>query len=315
MPKSQSSSHGTGEQPVVLTPEFLHTWLLPQPEGEVDKETRGRVLAVGGAVPMPGAIILAGTAVLRAGAGKLQVGTCRSVATAVGVAIPECRVYSLPETRAGGINASAAEELAQYANAARVALIGPGMVDQRAVERLMRRLLPRIEDTVLVLDAMAMEAAVKQPELLRRLEGKVIITPNAGEMAGILGMDKDEVTADPLGTARRTARELGAVVALKGSETYIAAPGGEAYYFHSGNAGMATSGSGDTLAGVVAGLAARGAPPIQALAWGVYLHGTAGDRLARRMGRLGFLIRELLAEIPPIMAEFDGEGSGAQSPG
>lgn len=289
----------------MLTPEFLRTWPLPQPEGEVDKEVRGRVLAIGGAVSMPGAIILAGTGTLRAGAGKLQIGTCRTVATAVGVAIPECRVHSLPETRSGGINASAAEDLAQYANQARATLIGPGMVDETAVNRLMQRLLPRIEDTVLVLDAMAMEAAIRHPDMLRRLGGNVIVTPNTGEMASILDIDKDEISSDPLGTARRAAAKLGAVVALKGAETFICGPDGEAYYFRSGNIGMATSGSGDTLAGVVAGIAARGAPPIQALAWGVYLHGTAGNRLVQRMGRLGFLIRELLAEIPPLMAELD----------
>lgn len=305
MPKSLSSNRAAGTQPVELTPEFLRTWPLPQPEGEADKEARGRVLAVGGAVSMPGAIILAGTAALRAGAGKLQIGTCQTVATAVGVAIPECLVYGLPETRAGGINASAAETIALYANQARVALIGPGMVDLTAIQRLMRRLLPRIEDTVLVLDAMAMETAVKEPEMIRRLGGNVIITPNAVEMANILGVARDEVNAAPLETARRTAATLRAVVALKGAETFIAGPDGEAYHFTSGNIGMAASGSGDTLAGVVAGLAARGAPPIQALAWGVYLHGTAGDRLAQRMGRLGFLIRELLAEIPPLMAELD----------
>lgn len=259
---------------------------------------------------MPGAIILAGTAALRAGAGKLQIGTCRSVATAVGVAIPECLVYGLPETRAGGINASAAEAIAQYANQARVALIGPGMVDLTAIQRLMRRLLPQIEDTVLVLDAMAMETAVKQAELIRRLGGNAIVTPNAVEMANMLGIVKDEVHAEPLETARRSAAMLRAVVALKGSETFIAGPDGEAYHFTSANIGMATSGSGDTLTGVVAGLAARGAPPIQALAWGVYLHGTAGDRLAQRMGRLGFLMRELLAEIPALMAELDSSPVG-----
>jgi hydroxyethylthiazole kinase-like uncharacterized protein yjeF len=209
------------------------------------------VLAIGGAVSMPGAIVLAGTAALRAGAGKLQIATCRSVATAVGIAVPECLVYGLPETRAGGINVSAAETLAQYADQSHVALIGPGMVDLTAVQRLMRRLLPKISDTLLVLDALAMEMALKEPGLLRDHEGRIIVTPNAVEMANILGVDRDAIGAEPLETARRAAARLGAVVALKGSETFIAGPDGEAYHFHSGNIGMATSGSGDTLAGVV----------------------------------------------------------------
>src|SRR5688500_10493131 len=110
MPKSPSRSHGGRAEPGVLMPEFLRDSPAPQAHGEGGKAARGRVLAIGGAVSMPGAIILAGTGALRPGAGKLQIGTCRSVAPAVGVAIPECRVHSLPETRAGGIKASVAED-------------------------------------------------------------------------------------------------------------------------------------------------------------------------------------------------------------
>ncbi len=92
---------------------------------------------------------------------------------------------------------------------------------------------------------------------------------------------------------------------MKGSETFIVAPEGEIYCNRTGNIGLATSGSGDTLSGIIAGLVARGATPIQAAAWGVYLHGRAGDALAKRMGQLGFLARELLAEVPSLMAEFE----------
>ena len=296
---------GVNHDPIQLTPEFMREWPLPQPTGDVDKEARGDVLVIGGAISMPGAIVLAGTAALRAGAGRLQMATCRSVAQIVAMAIPESKVFALPETRAGGIRPSAASELANYANAAKATLVGPGMVDFPAVQRLMRRFLPRVDKTVLVLDAMAMECAARMPEELHRLSYGLILTPNAGEMAGMLGIDKQRVADDPLAAARQAARQFGAVVAAKGSVTHIAAPDGEAYSFHSNNIGMATSGSGDTLSGVIAGLAARGAPPIQALAWGVYLHGAAGDRLARRMGRLGFLARELLAEVPPLMAELE----------
>jgi ADP-dependent NAD(P)H-hydrate dehydratase len=101
------------------------------------------------------------------------------------------------------------------------------------------------------------------------------------------------------------------VIVLKGGNTYIAAPDGALYQYTSGNVGLATSGSGDTLAGVVAGLAARGTPPVQAAGWGVYLHGEAGNQLAKRMGRLGYLARELLDEIPPLMNHFGQDRSAA----
>jgi ADP-dependent NAD(P)H-hydrate dehydratase len=109
------------------------------------------------------------------------------------------------------------------------------------------------------------------------------------------------VEAAPAELALGAAKQFGAVVVLKGSTSWIATPDGSLYRYDGGNVGLATSGSGDTLAGIVAGLSARGAPPLEAVAWGVYLHGSAGRALARRMGALGFLARELLAEIPPLL--------------
>jgi len=103
-----------------------------------------------------------------------------------------------------------------------------------------------------------------------------VLTPHLVELALMLGVERDEVAADLLGMARRAAREARAVVALKGAETYIAAPDGTAYRYAEGSIGLATSGSGDTLAGVVAGLLARGAEPLHAAVWAVYLHGEAG---------------------------------------
>jgi hydroxyethylthiazole kinase-like uncharacterized protein yjeF len=283
----------------------LHRWPLPQPDEDGDKEDRGRVLVVGGAPEMPGAVILAATAALRAGAGKLQIAAPRSIAQTVAGAVPEARVLALPETKAGGIAASAAGRIIEFANSAQSLLVGPGMMGESAVARLMKGILPRIEGPTLVLDAGALACVEGDERCLHALRGKVVLTPHAGEMAAMTGADKEEVSGDPLKTARRAARALRAVIALKGRETFIAAPNGEAYCNRSGNVGLATSGSGDTLSGIIAGLAARGAEPLQAAAWGVYLHGRAGDRLARRMGRLGFLARELLAEIPSLMSELE----------
>ena len=94
------------------------------------------------------------------------------------------------------------------------------------------------------------------------------------------------------------------MVALKGATTYIVSPQGEAWFFDEGNVGLATSGSGDTLAGIIVGLLARGAKPLEAAIWGVYLHGEAGNRLSHIHGHVGFLARELLDAIPRIMADF-----------
>jgi ADP-dependent NAD(P)H-hydrate dehydratase len=278
---------------------------LPQPDEGGDKEERGRVLVVGGASEMPGAIILAAVATLRAGAGKVRICAGRSIAPLVAAAVPEARVISLPETKAGGISASAASKIAENGRDAQAVLIGPGMIDESAVKRLVKNVLPRIERATLILDAGALAFLNENAQDLHALGGRAIITPHAGEMASIRGADKFSITSEPALTARETADELRAVVALKGRETFIAAPDGETYCNRAGNVGLATSGSGDTLSGIIAGLAARGAAPLQAAVWGVYLHARAGERLARRMGRLGFLARELLAEIPSLMSELD----------
>jgi ADP-dependent NAD(P)H-hydrate dehydratase len=294
-------------RPLLISPALLRGWPLPQPDEEGDKEERGRVLVVGGACEMPGAVILAATAALRAGAGKLQIATSRSIAQAVAVAIPEARVFALPETKAGAVAASAATEIIKRALDVNAVLIGPGMIDENAIKRLMQKVLPQIGKATVVLDAGALGCFKDSPQCLHNLGCKAVLTPHAGEMANMLGVGKASITREPLVTARKAARDLRAVVALKGAETFIAAHGNSKTYCNrTGNVGLATSGSGDTLSGIITGLAARGAAPLQAAVWGVYLHARAGDVLAKRLGRLGFLARELLAEVPALMSELDG---------
>ena len=287
----------------MITSRLLGGWPLPQPDDDGDKEDRGVALVVGGSTELPGAALLAAAAALRAGAGKIRIATVRSVAASLGVALPEARVFSLPETRTGAIAPDAAEEIVQLAGRAGATMIGPGMTDEGAAVELVRALLPALPGAALVLDAAALACLGADPNILRGLRCRAILTPHAGEMASMLRCDKDAVIRDPLATARQAAEAWRAVVVLKGADTAIASPEGSLYRNTSGNVGLATSGSGDTLAGIIGGLAARGADPLQAAVWGVYLHGRAGDRLARRVGPLGFLARELLDEIPSLTAD------------
>ncbi|HEY0524535.1 MAG TPA: NAD(P)H-hydrate dehydratase [Stellaceae bacterium] len=283
----------------------LRTIPLPLPDEGSDKNTRGRVLVIGGAREVPGAIVLAGTAALRAGAGKLQLATVAALAPHVAIAVPESRVGGTEETETGDIAASAAKDLAERASRVDAVLIGPGMMDAAAAGRVMAEFLPALagppDGPALVVDAVALMALRDDPSALHRFGGRVMLTPHAGEMAGLLGIDKHEIEADPAGVAHSAAERFRAVVALKGATTHVATPEGEIYCHTSGCVGLATSGSGDTLAGIVAGLAARGAGPLEAALWGVFLHGAAGRALNERHGLVGFLARELLDEIPGLM--------------
>ena len=298
-----------------ITAATLREWALPEPSFDDDKEGRGHVLIVGGSREMPGAVMLAATAALRAGAGKLTMATAASVAPLVAAAIPEARVIGLAETTGGGFTVEAARRLgelfAKPGGKPSAVLVGPGMQDDAATAELVHALLPRFAGTRVILDAAAMGAvrAQGEPHLLEepkdmehfRFKEAVLMTPHAGELSHLTRRDKQQICDAPLEAAQEAARRWNAIVALKGATTVIAAPDGRQWQHQGGNVGLAISGSGDTLAGIIAGLAARGAPLEQAAAWGIALHASAGEQLSIRYGVLGYLAREISAEIPALL--------------
>lgn len=291
-----------------VTADWLRGQPLPGHAGAQDKQARGTVLVAGGCLEVPGAVLLAGQAALRSGAGRLQLASCAGLALGLGLAMPEARVIALPETADGQIAAAAAARLHRQATAAQALVLGPGMMRDDDTLPLLQALLQDAASLPpMVLDAAMLSCLAECPDLLRGLGGRAVLTPHAGEMAGLLGIERSAVEADPLAAARRAAAMLQAVVVMKGACSRIVTPQGEAFAYGEGNIGLATSGSGDTLAGVIGGLLARGATPLRATLWGVFLHGEAGGRLARRIGPLGFLARELPDELPGLMAELCAE--------
>jgi hydroxyethylthiazole kinase-like uncharacterized protein yjeF len=285
-----------------IDPQALRRWPLPPLAGDADKEARGRIVVVAGSREMPGAAVLAATAALRVGAGKLVIATARSVAAQMAFAMPEARVIALPETPGGGFEAAAGAELLEPCiGPAHAVVIGPGLMDPEATCAFVQVLLPLLRDRPVVLDALAMDAVAA----IGRFPQPVLLTPHAGEMAHLSQADKDAVLADPVAAAREAARRWNAVVAVKGPSTAIAAPDDRAWLHEGGNSGLATSGSGDTLAGAIGGLAARGATLEQACAWGVLLHAQAGERLARRLGPVGYLAREIAVEMVAVLAALE----------
>lgn len=278
--------------PAVVTPRLLRGWALPEPGDEGDKHARGTVLVVGGAASTPGAVLLAGLAALRVGAGRLQIATVQASQTALGVTIPEAAVLGLAASGSGSLAPSAAEECALAAESAAVVLVGPGLLDKQEAAELLSALLPRIEKAAVVLDAVALPALAQRPDLAEALAGRLVLTPNSGESKA-LSAGEDELDASGL------ALRYGAVVA---AHRQVAAPDGRRWLSESGGIGLGTSGSGDVLAGVVAGLLARGCSTEQAAVWGQYVHAAAGDRLAGDLGRTGYLARELLDGVVPVLS-------------
>ena len=277
---------------------------LPEVSGARDKDSRGRVLVIGGAEFVPGALRLTGEAALRAGAGKLQMATVRSAAMALAVLVPEAAMIALPADEEGEIALEAAELLKERLSRCDTLIVGPGMSAGSQTAELVAALLrtPVPEQTI-ILDAAALTCAQELQQLISAHEGRVIMTPHHREMSFLTGQDIDEIDNDPISAAQRVARDFGAVVVLKSARTVIASPDRKTLKFEGGSVGLATGGSGDVLAGLIGGTAARGADAWTAAGWGVFTHGAAGAKLSASVGTIGFLARELLPIIPAIMSE------------
>lgn len=288
---------------VAVTPGLLRDWPLPVPQGS--KESRGRVLILGGSRRNPGGVRLAAEAALRSGAGKVQIVTAESVATLLAVNFPEALVHGAPETEDGELAPEAAEIVMGYAPEAEVLLAGPGMLDVDAARALMAAVLPQLSEIAVVLDALALAWVTENPQGLSHLSGRTVLSPNAAELALTLRRDPPTIAeADLPEAVAELARLAGGVVA-GGAETTYVAHADSLWRIETGGPGLATAGSGDTKAGVVSGLIARGASVEQATVWGAHVHGSAGERLASRVGATGFLAREITAEVPRILSELD----------
>jgi ADP-dependent NAD(P)H-hydrate dehydratase len=293
---------------VAIDDALLRDWPLPQPAGAADKDERGSMLVIAGSAETPGAALLAATAALRAGAGKLAVATVASTASALALSLPESRVIALAETLGGGPAADSLARLETLLERVDGILVGPGLQDATATRTFARRIFKRETHARIVIDALAMEMVLD----VGRLHRTALMTPHHGEMAHLTGLTKEAIAAEPERHAREAAARWNAVVVLKGALTVIAAPGGACWRHDSGQPGLGTSGSGDVLAGIIAGIAARGAPLVQAAAWGVALHARAGQKLSERFGPIGYLASELPAEIPRLMQQL---ADGSSPPG
>lgn len=281
--------------PDTITPDLLREWPLPAPGDS--KYGRGQLIVVGGATRSPGAAMLAGLAALRVGAGRLTLAVAESVAPHVGVAVPESGIVPLAETPGGHVMGAGVRDAADDINAADAVLLGPGLDDAEETEAMLR-LLPDLvsDDAVVILDAYALGVAGKVPEL-EKLSGRLVVTPNTTEAELLLGHDSSD---DDAADAVEIAQKYGAVVSY---QAVIAAPDGRVWTTGTGSGGLGTSGSGDVLAGAIAGLCARGADPAQATVWATHAHHSSGDRLAVAVGPLGYLASELLDELPRVLVE------------
>lgn len=281
-------------RPTPIDRALLDQHPLPDPEGEADKDSRGRVLVVGGSLQTPGAVLLSGIAAYRSGAGKVRLAVAEPLQASLGAALPEARVVAVAADPAGEPGPAAATGLAAMLGEAEAVLVGPGLLCSRSAGALAVPLASA--GPPVVIDGAAV--AGLNDRALDPTRGPVVITPHAGEMAALAGLSKEDVQARPEETAARVAVERRVLVVLKGRTTFIAAPDGRLWRHQGGVRGLGVAGSGDVLAGAMAGLLAQGLSPEAAALWAVFAHGKAGEFLAGEVAPFGFLAREVADALP-----------------
>jgi ADP-dependent NAD(P)H-hydrate dehydratase len=284
--------------PTPLDERALERHPLP-PVVDGDKETKGRILIVAGSRDVPGAALLCATAAMRAGAGKLRIATVESAAMPLAMAMPEAMVFGLPEADDGGFAGHTADEIAKLAQEVDAVVAGPGVKRSDMCKRLADALLE--SDAALALDVALLDTLepLEDRELNRRTPP--ILLPNGKELASLLDCAEQHVDEDPVGCGLRAAELYQSIVLVKGVTSHVVTPAGDCWRYQGGAPGLGVSGSGDVLAGIAGGLLARGAEPLNALLWSVWLHGEAGARLAEKVGPIGFLAREIPDEVPALL--------------
>jgi len=260
----------------------------------------GRVLIIGGSAGMSGAVVLAGRAALRMGAGLVTALVPRSIAPIVAGYSPELMVRGVDENGAGFIDHSIWGEWIRRVEDFDAVLIGPGLGRSETGLRLVRDILCDCE-TPLVLDADAISVLEGGAHWVDKCRAPAVLTPHPGEMARLLMKAPEDLQSARWDCALEAAEQSGATVVLKGAGTCIAQPGGPLTINMNGNPGMATGGSGDVLGGMIAALIAQGRESGDAARAAVYLHGLAGDRAARKVSEQALIAGDLIGQIPALL--------------
>jgi NAD(P)H-hydrate epimerase len=276
---------------------------LPGRRRDANKGTFGRVLVVGGSANYVGAAYLACTAAARAGAGLVTLAIARSLQPILASKLTEVTYELLPEAEPGVVAADSVDAIRSSLADCDALLVGCGLGQSHSAVELVNSVLrSSAELPPLILDADALNILSKTPQWWRNLPGDAVLTPHPGEMSRLTGLSVDEIQSKRLDVAVEAARTWQKTVVLKGAYTVVAAPDGRARVNPVANPGLASAGTGDVLAGAIAGLSAQGCSLFDAAVAGVFIHGQAGEMVNEKMGDTGMLASDLLPVLPVIIS-------------
>ena len=286
-----------------ITQRWVASHLPPRPE-RGHKGDFGRMLVVAGSIDYPGAALLTAIGAMRAGAGLVRVACADSVAARLAGSVPEITWMALDEEAPGLIAPSGWRRITTESKEYDALVIGPGLGRQPATHRRARQLIGSV-GVPSVVDADGLNALAGEARWWQALRAPLVLTPHPGEFSRLTGegsptADDDTARATAAGAAAKRWNE---VVVLKGAHTVVADPGGELLASAIATPALATAGSGDVLSGVIGAFLAAGAPPFEAAACGVAVHGAAGLLAADRMGTAGVMARDIATLVPETIRQ------------
>ncbi|MCK8826178.1 NAD(P)H-hydrate dehydratase [Natroniella acetigena] len=279
----------------LITAELVKQNLVSRKQN-THKGDYGRLLIVAGSQGMTGAAMLVAQASLRVGAGLVTVGIPSSLNHILESKLVEAMTYPLAETEQVTLALEAEQQIEELLDGKDLLAIGPGLGQGEQLTTLIYNLLNTV-NIPLVIDADGLNA-IQDLELLAQREAPTVLTPHPGELARLVGLTVEQIEEDRIGLASKLARQYQVVLVLKGAQTIVATPTGQVYLNLTGNAGLATGGSGDLLTGMIAGLAVQGLELVTATLIAVYLHGFAGDLAKDKLTEYSLIPSDLLDYLP-----------------
>ncbi|VUZ84830.1 carbohydrate kinase [Candidatus Methylomirabilis lanthanidiphila] len=275
---------------------------LPPRDPNAHKGTYGHVLVLAGSPGKTGAAAMCAVSALRIGTGLVTLALPESLNDAMEAKLTEVMTEPLPETGERTVAFAALDRILELMKGKRVVAIGPGLSTYPETAELVRTVV-HASEAQFVVDADGINALGPNLEMLRTLSCPPILTPHPGELARLLGIDRDEVVRNRIPIAQKVATSFGVYLVLKGARTLIANPEGHVAINMTGNAGMATGGTGDVLTGLIAGLLAQGVSADLATRAAVYLHGLAGDLAAEAVGQEAMVASDVIAQVPEAIRQ------------
>jgi NAD(P)H-hydrate epimerase len=273
--------------------------LLPLRSRTAHKHSVGKIFVLAGSPGMTGAAALASQAALRIGAGAVILGTPASVHEILARKLTEVMVSPLEETEDGTIGERSLALIQRHMSWADVVVIGPGLGRNQTTQGMIHEWVKkRTRPTLLDADGLN---AFERMDLKRSFSGKtdLILTPHTGECSRLCGVDPNQIEQNRISIAREFAKRNRVTLVLKGAPTIASDQKGGVYINSTGNAGMATAGSGDVLSGCIGGLVGQGMSALDAALAGVFIHGFAGDLAKEEFGERSLLAGDIMRMLPP----------------